>query len=345
MDSLTQASLGAAVGYAVMGQQIGRKALLWGAVVATLPDLDVFIPLGDDVAAFTQHRSASHSLFVHAAVTPVLAWIMGRVQRAASPHRLRCWLLVFLCLTTHALIDGLTAYGTQLWWPLPVSPVTWSTIFIIDPAYTLPLIVGTIGAMWARRGARRWNGWGLGLSSAYLVFTIAAKTHVDRVAGASLERDGVRQFMSIASPFNALLWRIVAMGDGVYREGYYSLFDSGERIRFITYPAHHELLRDLAARESVRRLRWFTGGFFAVKQRGNQIQMFDLRMGYEPEYVFGFQVGELRGERVVATPNRRLDGGLDVMTLAWIWRRIWDASLEPPSAGSRHSGDGEPSSG
>ena len=62
MDSLTQAALGAAVGYAVMGRQIGPKAMLWGAVIATVPDLDVFVPLGSDVDDFTKHRSASHSL-------------------------------------------------------------------------------------------------------------------------------------------------------------------------------------------------------------------------------------------------------------------------------------------
>ena len=46
MDSLTQVVLGSAVGYAVLGNKIGRKAALWGAALGTLPDLDVFIPYG-----------------------------------------------------------------------------------------------------------------------------------------------------------------------------------------------------------------------------------------------------------------------------------------------------------
>ena len=44
MDSLTQAALGGAVGYAVLGNKVGRKAALWGAILGTLPDLDVFYP-------------------------------------------------------------------------------------------------------------------------------------------------------------------------------------------------------------------------------------------------------------------------------------------------------------
>ena len=40
-----------------------------------------------------------------------------------------------LALITH-LLDAFTVHGTQLWWPLPVRPTMWSTVFIIDPLYT-----------------------------------------------------------------------------------------------------------------------------------------------------------------------------------------------------------------
>ena len=49
MDSLTQIALGAAVGTAVLGRKVGARAALWGAAVATLPDLDVLFPYGDPV--------------------------------------------------------------------------------------------------------------------------------------------------------------------------------------------------------------------------------------------------------------------------------------------------------
>ena len=62
MDSLTQLTLGAAVGEAVLGRQVGRRAALWGALLGTLPDLDVFLPLGDAVRDFTYHRGPSLSL-------------------------------------------------------------------------------------------------------------------------------------------------------------------------------------------------------------------------------------------------------------------------------------------
>ena len=64
MDSVTQAVLGAAVGGAIAPAGQRRKALLVGAALGTLPDLDVVIDYGDAVANFTYHRGFSHSLFV-----------------------------------------------------------------------------------------------------------------------------------------------------------------------------------------------------------------------------------------------------------------------------------------
>ena len=80
MDSVTQFVLGAAVGEAVIGRRIGRKAILWGGLAGTLPDLDVYIQMGDAVRDFTYHRSFSHSLFVLALLTPLMAWLARRIH-------------------------------------------------------------------------------------------------------------------------------------------------------------------------------------------------------------------------------------------------------------------------
>lgn len=74
MDSVTQLVLGGTVTYAAIGNKVGRKAALYGAVLGTLPDLDVLIDFGGAVENFTYHRSFSHSLLVQLALTPLLAW-------------------------------------------------------------------------------------------------------------------------------------------------------------------------------------------------------------------------------------------------------------------------------
>lgn len=89
MDSLTQLALGTAVGGATAGRQVGRRALLWGAVCGTFPDLDTFIPLGDAVSDFTYHRAASHSLFVLAALTPLFVWLILKLHPGTYANRWR----------------------------------------------------------------------------------------------------------------------------------------------------------------------------------------------------------------------------------------------------------------
>ena len=126
MDSLTQIALGAAVGEATLGRRIGRRAMLWGAICGTLPDLDVLVPLGGVVEDFTSHRSWSHSLLVMAAFTPVMVWLILKIHPHTRQHRWRWHVLVYLVFATHALLDSFTVYGTQIFWPLPRPPESWS---------------------------------------------------------------------------------------------------------------------------------------------------------------------------------------------------------------------------
>ena len=118
MDSITQITLGAAVGEAVLGKHIGNRAILWGGIFGLLPDLDVLIPFGDAVKDFTYHRGFSHSLFVLTALTPIFVWLVMKVHPSTAQYRNRWFSLVFLSLITHVLLDCLTVYGTQILWPL-----------------------------------------------------------------------------------------------------------------------------------------------------------------------------------------------------------------------------------
>ena len=183
MDSLTQLALGAAVGEATIGRKIGNRAFLWGAIAGTLPDLDVFVPLGDAVRDFTYHRSASHSLFVLALLTPLLVWLITRIHPDTRDHWRRWMLAVYLVFATHVLLDSLTAYGTQIFWPFVTTPVSLSTIFIIDPLYTLPLLIGVIAALAMTRDSDRGhliNRYGLIASTLYLSWALFAKVIADR---------------------------------------------------------------------------------------------------------------------------------------------------------------------
>jgi inner membrane protein len=328
MDTVTQIGLGAAVGEAVLGRQVGRRALLWGGICGLLPDLDVLVPLGDAVKDFTYHRGPSHSLFVLAAFTPLMVYWILKIHPQSARHRARWLWLVFLAFVTHVLLDCLTVYGTQIFWPLPTPPVMWSTVFIIDPAYSLPLLAGVLAAAVMSRKSTRGrtvNAACLALSTAYLFWSIGAKIHVEGIARESLRQQGIGHHALLTTPtaFNTLLWRVLAMDGEGYAEGYYSLLDASREIRMTRYPANRHLLEGLEGHWPVERLQWFTHGFYAVQQIGNGIAMADLRMGLEPDYTFRFQVAATGNPHPVPEAGRRLKDPRDIKVLTWIWQRIW----------------------
>jgi inner membrane protein len=330
MDSLTQLALGAAVGEAVAGRQVGRRALMWGAICGTLPDLDVFVPLGDAVRDFTYHRSASHSLFVLAALTPLVVWLILKLHAGTAPHRWRWAALVYLVFATHVLLDAFTVYGTQILWPFVTTPVAWSTIFIIDPMYTLPLLIGATAALMASRD-KRWghvaNGVGLALSVCYLAWTVGAQRHVEQVARRALDAQGLAgtSVLSTPGPFQSLLWRVLAVDEGHYYEGFYSLLDGDAPLRFARVPRRLDLLAPLVQDWPVQRLQWFSKGFYAASLRERDVVITDLRMGMEPGYIFRFKVGTLGNPHALSVPVERLPAVRDWSRLGWVWARIFDA--------------------
>lgn len=346
MDSFTHIVVGAAVGTAVLGRRIGPRAALWGAVCSTLPDLDVLFPHGDPVRDFTYHRAASHSLFWLTLAAPAIAWLLSRIERRSGGGFARWLGLVWLALISHPLLDAFTVYGTQMLLPFSDYPVALGSVFIIDPLYTLPLLIGTAVALWRLdrdpRGAQRWNLAGLGIGTLYLAWTVAAQSHVATTVARTVAPDAAKRgrVLVTPTPFNSLLWRVVVMdGDG-YREGYHSLLRDGEPIVLARHPSEPRLLAPLQDDWTVRRLAWFTKGFYAVSEVGadarvakgsastvrqllgmvdtaraadrsstsNQraVVMTDLRMGETPWFVFSFVVGERDGSQVRPVPALQL---------------------------------------
>ena len=224
LDTVTQVVLGASIAGVCAPSGHRRKALLMGAGLGILPDLDALIDYGDPVANFTYHRGFSHSLFVLVPFSILLWLILRRWWAPVRAAPLRWLAAIGLALVTHPLLDAHTVYGTQLLWPLTTPPVMWSTLFIIDPLYTLPILVGVLlAAFWP---ARKWSGVmlsaGLILSTAYIGWSWTAKVLVERRAEVSLAamdlQDAPR--FSVPTPFNTLLWRVVVLTEDGYLEGF-----------------------------------------------------------------------------------------------------------------------------
>ena len=335
MDSLSQLVLGAAVGVATLGRRTAVwKAALWGGVAGTLPDLDVVIDHGDALSNMVLHRGPSHSLFWLTLAAPVLAALPALLHGERSLFR-RWWLAMWLALVTHPLLDAMTVYGTQLLLPFTNHPFGVGSMFIIDPLYTVPLLVGVVVALAAsqERGLR-WNRWGLVLSTGYLAWSVAAQWHVREVARDALAARGLGDapLLVTPSPFNTVLWRVVAMRpDGSYEEGFRSLLDA-HPMRFRPLAGTNGLRDELRHIDGVQRLARFTHGFYKVHESAGRAWITDLRMGQEPHYSFSFVVAQRQGGAWAPVMPRNQGSRGDVRAgLAWLGERIRGRDLPPPS--------------
>ncbi len=168
MDSVTQIVLGAAVGQAVLGSKVGNKALLYGAIAGTIPDLDVVSSFFvDTVTALEFHRGFTHSILFSVLFAPLFGWLVSKREKEAT-WREWSWLFFFGFLT-HPLLDAHTTWGTQLFWPFDLR-LAFKNIFVVDPLYTVPFLVFLILAMRQKKASKKrrfYNNLGLGISSSY----------------------------------------------------------------------------------------------------------------------------------------------------------------------------------
>jgi len=338
MDSVTQLVLGATVGEAVLGHKVGRKAMAWGAFLGTLPDLDILVRYSSVVDDFTLHRSFSHSLWVLTFISPLLAWLISRLHPSTREH-IRGWLwLVLACLVTHVLLDSLTIYGTQIGWPFDTTPVGIGSIFIIDPLYTLPLIIGLLYLLRHRQSpgfnSRKPMFMALAISTTYLVWSLGVQAYLSRQLDQHLQLAGVDQSQTLLTPapFNTLLWRFVVRVEGGYYEGFISLLDQDEKPAMQFYSSRDEFLDQLQSIPAANRLMWFSHGFFSIQRDGNDIIISDLRMGVEPAYVFSFRIAEVNGLTLSAVTPETVDTRIySDKRLRWTLERISNPWLPLPA--------------
>ncbi|WP_064966478.1 metal-dependent hydrolase [Tenacibaculum ovolyticum] len=281
MDSLTQIVLGAAVGEAVLGKKIGNKAMLYGAIAGTIPDLDVFASFfTDKVTALYIHRGFTHSIIFSVLFAPILAWIVTRYEKYKD---FKNWtLLFFLSFVTHPILDAHTTWGTQLFWPFDIR-LAFKNIFVIDPLYTLPFLVFLIFAMTQKRTSEKrrfYNKMGLIVSSSYLVLTLLLKWIAFNQFETALKNQNIAysEIDTRPSPLNTILWSANVQTEDSFLLGNYSFFDT-QPITFTKYSKNHNLLGNLTEDKNVKRMISISEGWFTINKKDDQLYFNDLRFG------------------------------------------------------------------
>ena len=270
MDPITHGLLGATFAKVITGKRLPRGAALIGALAAMAPDVDVFMPsFGDPTAEWVYHRSLTHGLIV-IPLGGLLCALPFLLSARFKPYR---WAVIWAAMigyASHTMLDSLTNYGTQQLRPFADTRVTWDAMPIVDPLYSLILIVGLcLMSRWAK--AVRWS---LALSLLYVAFGFWQHQRAEQVQQTllTMRHQQATQARVLPMPGWLIFWRSLYIADGkVHADGiqlpWFSQPQvlSGHSAEVITLNALPAAAQ--ANAETVRRfkvLEWFSGGYLAA---------------------------------------------------------------------------------
>jgi len=328
MDSLTQIVLGAAVGEAVLGKKVGNKAMLYGAIAGTIPDLDTFVGYAYDTITATEiHRGFSHSIVFSVLFAPVFGWLISKIESSSRATWKNWSWLMFWGLITHPLLDAHTTWGTQLFWPLDLR-LAYKNIFVIDPLYTLPFLVLLIMAMRLKRddpNRRKYNRLGLIISSIYLLLiTPVLKWITYNKFENALEEQSISyaRMDTRPSPMNTILWSANIETDTHFLMAHYSLFDS-KPVSFQEVPKNYVFADSIKSDPNLQRLIDISEGWYTFSEKNEELYFNDLRFGKmdmkDPDapFIFSFLLHKEDGELAATKTEPSMENAKSLLPDLW----------------------------
>lgn len=287
MDSITHTVLGACLGEVIAGHKIGKKAMLFGALISNIPDIDVVCYLWMNPSeALLAHRGITHSLFFNILLSFFLALALNRIFKNYHFPFWRWLLLVGSGLLVHLFLDLFNAYGTGLFEPFNKSRVSFNSLFIVDPLFTLPMLICTIALLFLQRGHSgrpKLAKVSLAISSLYLIISMVNKTFANKITEKNIMSLGITPsgYFTSPTPFNNLLWYIVIQDKTQFLIGYYSIFDRDPVIQFEKVNKNDSLLAPYKEAKDLQHLIRFSQGFYCVSKHDNSVIFNDIRFGQE----------------------------------------------------------------
>jgi len=285
LDSLTHIALGACVGEAFFERGFGKKAMVWGALAQSIPDIDFLAglwtsPAGDLLA----HRGFTHSILFALLIVPAFALSADKIHR---PHNIafRTWLLFFAAeVFMHLFIDAFNNYGIGWLEPFSDARFSFNTIYVADPFFSIWPAIALAALIFLNRYSpkrRFWWRFGLIIPFAYLGYCSINKMKIDSEVQAAFKNQHIshERYFTTPAPLQNWLWYVVAGNDSGYQVGFRSLFDSKKEIDFTYFPRNDSLLKPVADDQELHKLIRFSQQFYTVEKWRDTLVFNDLRFG------------------------------------------------------------------
>ena len=289
MDPLSQGTVGAAFAQSTANKNNILRIGVIGFLAGLAPDLDVLIRSSNDPILFLEyHRQFTHSLFFIPFGSLIVALLIFPLVKRSMGFK-TVYLASLLGYATHGLLDACTSYGTQLFWPFSNERVTWNNISIIDPLFTIPILIFVGTAIKTRK--RLFSFFAIGWATFYLSLgfvqyerTLSTAIELAHSRGHNAER------LTLKPSFgNLILWKSIYQ----HEEKFYvdairtvrsSTWCSGENIRMFDYQQHlPDLDEDSQQKKDIERFRWFSQDYLGFDEEKNLVT--DVRYSMIPNQI------------------------------------------------------------
>jgi inner membrane protein len=338
MDSITHIVTGACIGEAMLGRKIGRKAMLWGALAQSLPDIDFVAGLWMDLPReLLAHRGFTHSFLFAGMMTVLLALTAERIHR---PHdiSLKRFLRFFLIeIGVHLFLDAFNNYGVGWFEPFSDHRISFHTVYVADPFFTFVPIIAFLRLL-QKRGTfvvrRQWAMAGIIAPVVYLTYAVTNKLTIELKVRSMAEKQGIThtRYFTTPAPLNSWLWFVVMEQRDGFQIGYRSVFDGKQPLNLRFFPRYDSLLKPIWDHEEVMQLKKFSQGYYTVEQHGDTLVFNDLRFGQmigwkrpEAGFVFHYHLTHPEDNELVVQRGRF--AGWSMQTPMDMWQRIRGISL------------------
>tara|TARA_Y100001970_G_scaffold60363_1_gene76856 strand:+ start:579 stop:1598 length:1020 start_codon:yes stop_codon:yes gene_type:complete len=316
MDPLSQGTVGAAFAQSTANKNNIFKIGAIGFLAGLVPDLDVLIQSSTDPILFLEyHRQFTHSLFFIPFGSLFIALLIFPLVKSSMSLK-TVYLASLLGYATHGLLDACTSYGTQLFWPFSNQRVTWNNISIVDPLFTIPILILVGTAIKTKK--KIFSFFSIGWITFYLSLGFV---QYERALSAAIELANERghnaERLTLKPSFgNLILWKSIYQHQETFyvdaiRTARSSTWCLGESIRAFDYQYHlPNLEKESQQKKDIERFRWFSQDYLGYDKEKNIVT--DIRYSMIPNQIapmWGLVIDDQRdiNEHAIWWTSRSLD--------------------------------------
>jgi inner membrane protein len=286
LDTLTHIAIGACIGEVVLHKQLGKKALLWGILAQSIPDIDFIAVLWTSTSEnLLAHRGFTHSILFALIISLAMSLAADHWHR---PHNIRFtkFILFFTAqVFIHNTIDAFNNYGVGWFEPFSHERISFNTIFVADPFFSIAPGLAAVALFILKNSNHRhrkyWVRGGLMIPVIYLGYALFNKTTIDKDVRTAFAEQKISytDYFTTPTPLNNWLWYVVAKDNTGYHIGFRSVFDTKPGIDFTFFPRNDSLLKPVLDHEDAQHLLRFSRGFYILEKWNDSLVFNDLRFG------------------------------------------------------------------